>query len=593
MCGIFAYIGKQNTASKIVVEGLKKLEYRGYDSWGIASIAKKEPKINLLKKVGKISDFKGKNFEESHIAIGHSRWATHGGVTQENAHPHASEKEGIAIVHNGIIENYQELRKELMSEGHKFKSETDTEVIPHLIERYIEFGFEQAFKKALARLKGRFAVVVIGEKQETIMAARRGSPLILGKGKDEFFIASDIPAFLEYTRDVMYLDDNEMVLMQKKGDALDIKFYDLQTNTEVEKRIIEIEWEAQSADKGDFDHFMLKEIMEQKETISRAINQDPEEIMRVAKSIKEAYGTFLVGCGTAGKVCMTGEYFLSKIAKKHVNFVVASEFESYHHFLTDKTLMVAVSQSGETADVLEAIEVGKEKGVQILSLVNVEGSSIQRQSDYSFLINAGPEKAVASTKAATSQLSLLLLIAYAVAGKLEEGRKVLINTAAQINDMLNPRYLTYIKAVAEKIYKQENMYIIGKAENYPMALESAIKIQEVSYIHAEGFAAGELKHGPIALIEGGVPCLILLSDDENYQDVINNAVELKSRGGYIIGVSPRNNEVFDQWIKVPEVNGASPIVNVIPVQILAYYLAVLRGKNPDMPRNLAKSVTVK
>jgi glucosamine--fructose-6-phosphate aminotransferase (isomerizing) len=255
--------------------------------------------------------------------------------------------------------------------------------------------------------------------------------------------------------------------------------------------------------------------------------------------------------------------------------------------------MVVVSQSGETADVLEAMEVAKEKGVQILSLVNVEGSSIQRQSDYSFLINAGPEKAVASTKAATSQLSLLLMIAFAVAGKLEEGRKVLIESASKINDMLNPRYLTYIKAVAEKIYKQENIYIIGKAENYPMALESAIKIQEVSYIHAEGFAAGELKHGPIALIEGGVPCLVLLSKDENYQDVISNAIELKSRGGYIIGISPENNQIFDQWIKVPDVNEASSIVNIIPVQILAYYLAVLRGKNPDMPRNLAKSVTVK
>ena len=593
MCGIFGYLGNKENSTEMVVEGLKRLEYRGYDSWGLASILQEKPAIDIVKKVGKISDFKETQFQKSHIAIGHSRWATHGGVTHVNAHPHASEKEGIAVVHNGIIENYQELREELAKEGHKFKSETDTEVIPHLIERYIEFGFEKAFQKALARLKGRFAIVVIGEKQETIMAARRGSPMIVGKGKNEYFVASDIPAFLPYTRDVMYIDDNEMLIIKKNGKKADIQFFNLQDNSPVEKRIVEIEWDYADAEKGDFDHFMLKEIMDQKETINRAINQDSKEILKVAERIKSAYGTFLVGCGTAGKVCMAGDYFLSKIAKKHVNFVVGSEFAAYHHFLTDKTLMMVVSQSGETADVLEAMEVAKEKGVQILSLVNVEGSSIQRQSDYSFLINAGPEKAVASTKAATSQLSLLLMIAYAVAGKLEEGRKLLIESASKINDMLNPRYLTYIKAVAEKIYKQENMYIIGKGENYPMALESAIKIQEVSYIHAEGFAAGELKHGPIALIEGGVPCLVLLSKDENYQDVINNAVELKSRGGYIIGISPENNEIFDQWIKVPDVNEASPIVNIIPVQILAYYFAVLRGKNPDMPRNLAKSVTVK
>ena len=587
MCGIFSYFGHRTNAPDLAIEGLKQLEYRGYDSWGVAYPTAK--KISLEKQVGKISDFKGKKFPEVNISIGHSRWATHGGVTKANSHPHSSEDGKVVVVQNGIFENFQELKEELIAEGHEFSSETDTEVLPHLIEKYLQFGSEIAVKKALARVEGRYAVLVMIHGENRIYAARNGSPLIVGRGEGEFFLASDIPAFLKYTRQVSYVDDGEMVVIDEDG----IRFENFLTGKEVEKRIVTIDWDVKEAEKGDHEHFMIKEIFDQKDTLYRAITQDDDQIQAVAEAMRQARGTFLLGCGTAGKVCQAAEYFLSMIAHRHVNFVPASEFPLYHNFLTDKSLIIAVSQSGETIDLLEAMEAAKKKGCQILSLVNVEGSSIQRASDYSFLINAGPEKAVASTKAATSQLALLLLIAYASAGKLKEGKRVLGEAAAQANDLLNPRYEEHIAALAKKIHKQENAYIIGRAANYPMALESAIKIQEVSYIHAEGFAGGELKHGPIALIHDDVPVIALYGNDEVKKEIISNAIEVKSRGAYVIGIGPENNEVFDYWIRVPDVGEAQPILNLLPVQILAYYLAIERGLDPDMPRNLAKSVTVK
>ena len=589
MCGIFAYSGPKKNAAEIVIGGLKKLEYRGYDSWGVAF--SRNDKLDLIRKVGKIGEYDpGENIiPQSTLAIGHSRWATHGGVTEENAHPHLDENSEIAVVHNGIIENYRQLKEELIAKGHIFKSQTDTETIVHLIEEYAKNDdFVTATKKTLARLKGRYAILAIKAGEQKIIAARRGSPLIVGVGKKEFFIASDIPAFLEYTRDIMYLDDDKMVVVKEKP-----QFYRLDTNEEIEKRLIQINWTAESAEKGDFKHFMIKEIMEQKDTIYRAIHQDDEEIRRLADEIKKAYGTFLIGCGTAGKVCLAASYIFSKVAKRHVNVIVGSEFPSYEDFLKEKSLVIAVSQSGETADTLEAIDVAKKKGSKVLSIVNVEGSTMDRESDFAIHIKAGPEKAVASTKATTSQIAILTLLAYACVDQVQEGKRVLIETAGKINDMLNPRYVEHIHALAEKIKNVESMYVIGKAVNYPMALESAIKLQEVSYIHAEGFAAGELKHGPIALISEGTPVVVLAANDDTLTDILNNAQEVKARGGFIIGVSPQNEEVFDYWIKVPDAGIASPIVNIIPIQLLAYHLAVLRQNNPDMPRNLAKSVTVK
>ncbi len=589
MCGIFAYSGPRNQGAEIVIAGLKKLEYRGYDSWGVAY--RNGNSLEHMKTVGKIGEFDiaAHPFPASSLAIGHSRWATHGGVTESNAHPHLDEANQVAIVHNGIIENFQELKKELIDKGHIFKSETDTETIVHLLDENIKkYEFEEAAKKTLERLKGRYAVLFIKKDEDKLIAARRGSPLIIGIGENEYFIASDIPAFLEYTRKVMYLDDNEMVVINHSA-----RFFRLDTMQEITKRLVEIDLKPESAEKGNYAHFMIKEIMEQKDSIYRAINQEEAEIEKMAEAIKKAYGTFLVGCGTAGKVCLAASYIFSKVADRHVNVTVGSEFPSYQHFLKEKSLIIGVSQSGETADTLEALEVAKQKGAKVLSVINVVGSTMDRMSDYTIHIKAGPEKAVASTKATTSQLAILTLLAYACAGKTKEGKTLLIETAGKINDMLNPRYEDHIKQLAEKIKDVESMYVIGKAVNYPMALEASIKLQEVSYIHAEGFAGGELKHGPIALISQGTPCIVLVSNDETRHDILSNAQEIKARGGFIIGVSPENEEIFDYWIKVPDAGNASPIVNIIPIQLLAYHLAVIRRNNPDMPRNLAKSVTVK
>ena len=598
MCGIIAYKGRRRDAATLVLKGLKKLEYRGYDSWGIA-VKKAQNDIFVYKKTGKIGeiDLKKLTLPKGEIAMAHSRWATHGGVTDRNAHPHASCNNRIVVIHNGIIENYLPLKKNLIKKGHKFVSETDTEVAAHLIEESLKKfkgkisveTFKNAVQKTLAKLKGRYAFLVMCADCPALIAARRGSPLIVGKGFDgEYFIASDIPAFLEYTNRVMYLDDDEMVVIDGGHE-----FINLKTGHKIEKRLIEIKWKAQQAEKGAFPHFMIKEITEQKETIHRALNQDEKLINRAADAIKNAFGTYLVGCGTAGKVCIAASYMFSQISGMHVNVTFGSEFENCRHFIKKGSLIIAVSQSGETADTLEAMAIGKRAGAKLMTIVNVEGSSMDRLAEISIYIKAGPEKAVASTKATTAQMAILTMLAYACAGRLREGKKVLLEASSQINDMLNPRYENHIYALARKIKNVESMYVIGRGANYPMALEAAIKLQEVSYIHAEGFAGGELKHGPIALISKGTPCIALVANDETHDDIISNAMEIKARGGFIIGVSPQHEAVFDYWIKVPDAGAASPIVNIIPVQILAYQLAVLRKNNPDMPRNLAKSVTVK
>jgi len=622
MCGIFSYLGNQSNAGKLVVEGLKKLEYRGYDSFGFVeavpatSSGQGNGKLKLTKKVGKISEFPLSTFyfPISNLALGHTRWATHGKVNLRNAHPHLSADGKVAVVHNGIVENHAELRKELQKKGVKFASDTDTEVIPNLIASYLTprftGGLREAVRRAAKKLKGRFAFVAAAEGAEKLVAARSGSPLIVGiekfypKSDDRliskidgsaFFIASDVPAFLKFTRDVVYLDDGEMVEIEPspKNDHFHAHFFEIENGKTVKKRVISIDWKSGKAEKGDFAHFMLKEIFEQKETIERALNQDERQIEKVAELIRKSFGAFFIGCGTAGKVCATAEYLFAKIARRHVNVIFGSEFDTQEPFLTKRTLLIAVSQSGETADVLEAFKIAKKRGVRTVGVVNVEGSSVARHSDVVLPVNAGMEKAVASTKATTAQLAILTLLAYAVAGKLDEGKQMLAEAASQINDLLNPRYSEHLEKIARKIKNVESLYIIGKAADYPMALEAAIKLQEVSYIHAEGFAAGELKHGPLALITKGTPLIAFVPAEEYRADVLSNVAEVKARGGRIIGVSAENDELFDEWIRVPNVGNAQPIVNIIPIQLLAYHLAVLRKNNPDLPRNLAKSVTVK
>ncbi len=582
MCGIFAVSGPDSMAGSIVLKGLKKLEYRGYDSWGVA--VRDENMVSVAKDTGKISDV-DKKFPASHEAIGHTRWATHGGVTIPNAHPHQVGK--VTVVHNGIFENYAEHKKRFIAQGKIFASETDTEVIGFLIEEFLNQGFGPAdsIRKVAEVIEGRFSLLVMFQEFSGIYAARRGSPLIIGRCETETFIASDIPAFLEKTNVVNYLDDDEMVFIEGGK----VQFSDLRTGDPIVKRDIEVPWKVQKVDKGEFEHFMIKEIFEQKSTIRSAIDHDDDMLLGAVELLKKSNGTYLIACGTAHKVCMAAEYFFTEVSGRKINVLPASEMPYFERFVNTRTALMAVSQSGETADILEVVERAKKKGTKLLSLTNVESSSVARMSDVHIPINAGVEKAVASTKATTAQMALLFLLAHADNGTINQGREVLRDTAASINDMLNPRYEEHIREVAQKYFECPNMFIIGRGALYPMALEAAIKIQEVSYIHAQGFAAGELKHGPIALIEEGVPCMVLGDDLET----ISNAVELKSRGAKIIGVSSERADIFDDWIKVPDVNGAQAIASIIPVQIFAYHLAILKNLDPDMPRNLAKSVTVK
>ena len=591
MCGIIGYWNLKNQAFPILLDSLKRLEYRGYDSFGLATLSNK--RLFIEKQIGKVDISKCRALPGT-IGIGHTRWATHGKVIEKNTHPHTDSSGKIIVVHNGIIENFQKLKTGLFKRGHKFLSETDSEVIPHLIEENLkQTNFKDAIIKTGSLLKGRNSFVALNSETKEMIAFRNGPPLIVGIIKEnkttEVFVASDIQAFLNKTKKIMYLDDNQIVII--KGDP---EFYDIKIKRKIEKRLIEIDLDEKQAEKGDYAHFMLKEIMEQKQTLMKTINQNDRGLMYVAQEINNAKGVFFIGCGTAARVCHTAEYIFSKIADKHVNFIQASEFENYKHFLVPETLVIAVSQSGETADVLDALKIAKQKNSKIISIVNVSESPVDRISDYTFLIKAGPEKAVASTKATTSQIAVIILLAYACAGKLREGSRLLIDIAGKVNDMLNPRYNEHIKKLAEKIYQKENIFIIGRALNYPIALESAIKIMEVSYVHAQGFAGGELKHGPIALIEKNTPVIVLVANDEVKNEIITNAVEVKSRGAYIIGIAPENKRVFDYWIKTPDTQGvASSIVNLIPIQLLAYYLGILKGHDVDYPRSLAKSVTVK
>ncbi len=587
MCGIIGYRGKRE-ASEILFEGLKKLSYRGYDSWGLCTSS--ENKFSVSKAIGNIEQMDiDYSMFAGNIGIGHTRWATHGGVSEANAHPHLCSLEKVAVVHNGVIENFQDLRSELKSNGHKFKSETDTEVIPHLIREYMDKGadFVDAVRSALLRLEGSFAVVAINTEDDTMVASRRGSPLVVGMGDNEYFAASDIPAFLEHTKSVIYLYDNDVAIINDN-----VYVYNLSDMQPVRREVDSIEWDVEKSMKGEFSHFMLKEITEQSETIKKAAEQDAEAMKRIALEINNAKGVFFVACGSSYHACLSASYIFSAVAKMHINVVLASEFRGYKDFLCDKTLVIAVSQSGETADVLDAVGTAKEKGSKVLSIVNVMGSSLMRNSHHTLHMNAGPEICVLSTKTYTSQLAVLTLLAYACIDKYEDGTGVLDTAHNLVYNLTSRSTRDYIKCLADILKDKEHIFTIGRGLQYPTALEAALKIKEVSYIHAEGFAAGELKHGSIALIEKDTPVIAFVSP-QNERETVSNVMELKARGAFIIGIGPDNNEIYDYFIKVPETGYSDPITQIIPIQILAYRLAVLRKCNPDKPRNLAKSVTVR
>jgi len=589
MCGIIGYIGNKE-ASPIIFNGLKRLEYRGYDSAGIAISSSG---IQIKKDIGRVDDINKKlDFlsMQGNYGIGHTRWATHGGVTQTNAHPHLSNNKKIVVIHNGIVENYLEIKKMLQDHGFSFYSETDTETIPNLIEFEMSQGktFEQAAMDAMKQLEGYYAVLAMFEGERKIIGSRNGSPLVVGVGNGESFLASDIPAFLEHTKEVMYIHDNDFVVLDGNG----VRFFTLKDDKQAKRPVHSVDWDSKQAQKGDFDHFMMKEITEQVETVKSAANQDRDILFEVADEIKKARGVFLVACGSSYHACLTASYLFSKIANMHVNVVLGSEFTNYEHFLTPDALVLAVSQSGETIDVLDAVRTARRKGSKVMSIVNVIGSSLHRTSDKALMLNAGPEICVLSTKTYTAQLTVLSLLAYTVAGRYEEGKKSLEYLWNIIYNLTSANARDHIKTLAEKLKDKEHIFTIGRGLQYPTSLEAALKIKEVSYIHAEGFGGGELKHGPIALIEKDTPCIVF-SSAENEKEILSNAMEIKARGGYIIGINSKNNEVFDFFIKVPEVADLNPVTQIIPIQILAYQLAILRGCDPDKPRNLAKSVTVK
>jgi glucosamine--fructose-6-phosphate aminotransferase (isomerizing) len=592
LCGIIGYTGYRQ-AAPIAFEALKRLEYRGYDSVGIAIAG--ENGIETRKDIGQVNEVNDKvDFlkMKGSYGIGHTRWATHGGVTKVNAHPHKSNDGKIVVIHNGIVENYQDLKKQLVEEGYSFISETDTETIPNLIQYEMskDKDFETATMDTVKQLHGYYAILAMYEGENKIIGSRNGSPLVVGLGEAENFIASDIPAFLEYTKQVMYIHDHDFVVLD--GEKNKVRFYSVETGEPVDRPVHSVDWDVEQAQKGDFDHFMMKEITEQVDTVKAAINQDKDTLLEVADIVKKAKGIFLVACGSSYHACLTASYLFSKVAQMHVNVVLGSEFKNYEHFLTPETLVIFVSQSGETIDVLDALRTARRKDTGVVSIVNVVGSSLHRNSDHSLMLYAGPEICVLSTKTYTAQLTVLSLLIYTVADRYEEGKKELEFLWNVIYNLTSENTRNYIKQLSEKLADKDHIFLIGRGLQYPTAMEAALKIKEVSYIHAEGFSGGELKHGTIALIEEGTPCIVF-SSSETEKEIISNAMEIKARGGYIIGVNHHNNEVFDFFIKVPDVGDLNPVTQIIPIQILSYQLAVLRGADPDKPRNLAKSVTVK
>jgi glucosamine--fructose-6-phosphate aminotransferase (isomerizing) len=599
MCGIFGYIGnKQTEVANMVRSALCELEYRGYDSWGIATSTKSG--IVTKKAVGKVTEVHHDEFlgMKGTMAIGHSRWATHGNVTEVNSHPHRNRAGNIAVVHNGIVENHAALRsflvKQLGIPAHSlFVSQTDTEVIPHLIDYFMQAGktFEDAFVEMGKMIEGRYAIVAMKHNEPYMLALRDGSPLVLGRGEEGYFLASDVPAFLDHTRTVCYPSDHEYIKLFPDR----IVVSNLHDGKSVSHKWTEVLWDKASATKDGYAHYMLKEIMEQPSTIDKAIRQESATFLKVAGMMKDAEHLFFIGCGTAAKMASLGELYMARIGGKFARAFVGSEFTAYEQFLDDKSLLFAVSQSGETADVLEALRAGEKRGAEICSLLNVLGSSMYRMSKETLFLNTGPEIAVASTKAATAQIAILILLAHALGEKLTEGRVLMHDAVMLLHDWVTPTFSQEVKFIAEKLSRTTDCYIIGRGLNAPIAHEAAIKIQEVSYVHAEGFPGGELKHGPIALIQNNTPVIALVPNDETLSDMLGSAAELKCRGAYMIGIGPERQigGLFDEWVTTPDLRCASPIASLIPIQLLAYHLAVLRGNNPDKPRNLAKSVTVK
>ena len=590
MCGIIGYTGKE-PAAQILYGALKRLEYRGYDSAGIATID--DDKIHIVKEKGKLGDIAPKCNETTlpgQIGIGHVRWATHGGATKKNAHPHCDNSEKIAVVHNGIIANHEELRSKLKSEC-SFLSETDTEVIPHLIRHYMDSGlsFEDAFFAMTSELKGSYAILAISASEPgKIVAARMDAPLVIGLGDGANFIGSDVLSFLPYTKKVIYLNEGEGAVLTKEN----VTIYDAD-HKEVVHQAELVNWEWKEGNKGSYDYYMMKEIEEQPRAIRQALLQDDKVLMKMAMTIRRARQVVFVGCGTSRHAALIGRYAFSKIGHIFSDVVMGSEFGYFSESIDKGTVVIAISQSGETADVLSGVREAKANGATIYSLVNVVGSSLARLSDEVLYLNCGPEIAVAATKSFTAQLCLLYQLAFALDDRLQEGKSKLKDLSAVVNSDLE-FYSESLPALAYKLKDKTDFYYLARGVNFAVADEGALKLKEIAYVHAEGMPAGELKHGTLALITDGTPVIAICPLDYTYEDSMANLMEAKARGAYVVGVSNAQSLIFDDSIKISYCEEILyPLVTTIPLQLLAYYSAIARGFNPDQPRNLAKSVTVK
>ncbi len=607
MCGIIGYIGAKE-ASQILIDGLEKLEYRGYDSAGVAIL--NDRKIQVRKFKGRLSVLK-ENIEvkpiKGSVGIGHTRWATHGEPSDINSHPHRSSDNKIAIVHNGIIENYMEIKEELQNLGYNFISETDTEVISHLLDHYYNGDILDTVKKVVKRLDGAYALGIMHvDNPDMLIAVRKNSPLILGIGEGENFIASDIPAVLKYTRKVYILEDGEMAIVKK--DSIELMKID---GTPIVKDVYEVTWDVEAAEKGGYQHFMLKEIYEQpkaiRDTLSPRVNK-AGEINIDSVSISEEYvqrlrRIYIVACGTAYHAGLLGKNMIEKYVKIPTIVDVASEFRYGEPFVDKDTLVIVVSQSGETADTLAALRLGKEKGARVLSVTNVVGSSISRESDDVLYTWAGPEIAVASTKAYTTQIVALTLIALEMAKKknsiTNEKFDAIINGLKQLPKKVEEvlTNVDNIKDIADEIYNSKSLFYIGRGTDYDVSREGSLKLKEISYIHSEAIAAGELKHGTLALIEKDTPVVALVTQDKLYDKMLSNIKEVKARGAYVIAIAKEGNTEIeksaDRVIYIPEtIDEISSVISIVPLQLLSYYVAYRRGCDIDKPKNLAKSVTV-
>jgi len=606
MCGIVGYIGPR-AAVDVVVDGLSRLEYRGYDSGGVAVIEKGS--LVVKKKAGKLRVLQGILAEDTwtgNVSIGHTRWATHGRPTDANAHPHMDCTGKFAIVHNGIIENYLDIREKLLAKGHHLKSETDTEMMVHLIEDFYQGSLEEAVRQAVSVARGAYAIVAITEHEpDKIVAVRRTSPMILGLGDNEYFVASDIPAVLPYTKKTMIVNDGEMAVLTRQG----IVVTDLEGQV-VEKEILTIDWDIEAAEKGGFDHFMHKEIHEQPEVFIKAMSGRIVDKKVVfpdigidADYVKRLKRIHIVACGTAYHAGMVGKYAIERLARIPVETDIASEFRYRSPIIGPEDLMIVVSQSGETADTLAALQEAKAKGARVLAVTNVVGSSVAREADDVLYTWAGPEIAVASTKAYTTQILVLTLFAIYLAqlngtekpDVLEE----LLVQMRQIPDLAKQVMLndSNIKSFAQRYKHCEDAFFIGRSLDFAVALEGALKLKEISYIHAEAYAAGELKHGTLALIVEGIPVIALITQKDVYEKTLSNIQEVKARDATVIAIARElDTEIVsssDEIIRVPEVDDLlMPVLAVIPLQLIAYHMSVARDCDVDQPRNLAKSVTV-